>query len=186
MKFKPRSRRVRVLSLVSLGVLAVSLSNCSSGPPMPTVQSVDLDRFMGRWYVVAHIPTSLEAEAYDATETYSKTESGEIDIRFRFREGSHEAEEQEHQFSARVEDDESSAVWGVQPFWPLRLEYRVIYLDKTYETTIIGRTRRDYAWIMTRDPRVPDARLEALVDKLSENGYELDALRRIPHQTSSN
>ena len=37
---------------------------------MPGVKQVDLDRFMGDWYVIANIPTFIEKDAYNAIETY--------------------------------------------------------------------------------------------------------------------
>jgi|GEM_PF-4092564 len=33
------------------------LAACANQPPMETVEHVDLERYMGDWYVIAHIPT---------------------------------------------------------------------------------------------------------------------------------
>lgn len=42
--------------LAALG-LGLALSACASTPPtIPPVANVDLQRFMGDWYVIAHIP----------------------------------------------------------------------------------------------------------------------------------
>ena len=47
-----------IVSLLSV----LGLSACSSQhPPMKTVDYVDLNRFMGDWYVIAAIPTFLTA-----------------------------------------------------------------------------------------------------------------------------
>ena len=60
----------------SVGVAGLFLSACSSVEPLATVDHVDLDRFMGDWYVIANIPTSIETEAFNAIETYRLDEDG--------------------------------------------------------------------------------------------------------------
>ena len=45
-------------------------AGCKSMPPIRTEPSVDLDRFMGDWYVIANIPTFVEKGAHNAVETY--------------------------------------------------------------------------------------------------------------------
>jgi apolipoprotein D and lipocalin family protein len=38
---------------------------------LATVNYVDIERFMGPWYVIASIPTVLEKGAHNAVETYT-------------------------------------------------------------------------------------------------------------------
>jgi apolipoprotein D and lipocalin family protein len=72
--------------LVTLAV--VTLGGCAAkGPEMKTVEHVDIDRFMGPWYVIANIPTFLEKEAYNAVEIYSLNDDGTIATNFTFRKG---------------------------------------------------------------------------------------------------
>ena len=50
---------------------ALFLSACNSEEgDLATVDYVDLERFMGDWYVIANIPTFLEKGAHNAVETY--------------------------------------------------------------------------------------------------------------------
>jgi apolipoprotein D and lipocalin family protein len=39
--------------------------------PLQTVEDVDIERFMGDWYVIANIPTSIEKGAHNAIEGYA-------------------------------------------------------------------------------------------------------------------
>lgn len=50
-------------------LLTLVLSSCSSPAPIRTESSVDLDRFMGDWYVIANIPSFIETNAYNAVES---------------------------------------------------------------------------------------------------------------------
>src|SRR5690606_3616610 len=70
--------------------LLVLLAGCQSGrhPPMPTVDHVDLPRFVGDWYVIANIPTWLERGAHNAVENYALADDGTIATTFTFRAGS--------------------------------------------------------------------------------------------------
>ena len=43
-----------------LVILLLAVTACSTHKPMPAVEYVDLDRFMGDWFVIANIPTFLE------------------------------------------------------------------------------------------------------------------------------
>ena len=38
--------------------------------PLPLAEEIDLPRFMGKWYVIASIPTPFERDAYNAVEFY--------------------------------------------------------------------------------------------------------------------
>ena len=53
-----------------------------------TVDYVDLERFMGDWYVIANIPTFIEKGAVNAVESYELDSKGRINTTFTFRKGS--------------------------------------------------------------------------------------------------
>ena len=79
-----------MLRNLCIGVTAL-LAGCASPPPMPPVAHVDLNRFMGDWYVIAHIPSWPERNAYDAVESYRLLPDGRVQTDFRYRDGSFEA-----------------------------------------------------------------------------------------------
>ena len=167
--------------LGALGAFGALFTGCATHPPIRTATQVDLDRFMGDWYVIAHIPAGLEEDAYDAVESYERAGERRIATTYRFRDGGFEAPFEEHTPTGFVRDDPSNAVWGMQFIWPLKMEYRIVHLDAAYQQTIIGRTKRDYAWIMARTPTIAEDDYEALVAILEDEGYDLTGLRRVPH-----
>jgi len=159
--------------------LAAILTGCAAPPPMPPVSHVDLDRFMGDWYVIAHIPSWPERHAYDAVESYRRLPDGRIQTDFRYRKGSFEADVSTMHPVATVRPDTGNAVWGMQFIWPIQAEYVIAYLDDAYQTTIIGRSKRDYVWIMARVPCLSDETYAALAAKVTELGYT-ESLRKVP------
>lgn len=165
--------------LCALGTL---LASCASHPPLPTVSAVDLQRFMGDWYVVAHIPAGAESEAHNAVESYQLEPDGTIATTYVFRDGGFDGKVVVMKPNAVVRDTATHATWGMQFFWPLRFEYLITWLDAAYETTIIARTRRDYAWIMARKPDLAPEVLAQLEAELARQGYDMGRLRRVPQR----
>jgi apolipoprotein D and lipocalin family protein len=155
---------------------------CSTHKPMPAVDYVDLGRFMGDWYVIASIPTFLEKDAYNPVESYQKEADGTITTTFTFNDGGFDGEQKSYHPRGFVVDNSNNAIWGMQFVWPIKADYRIVYLDDGYQQTIIGRKSRDYVWVMARTPKISDADYSALVDVVAELGYPTDLLHKAPHK----
>jgi apolipoprotein D and lipocalin family protein len=154
---------------------------CAGQPePMPAAAEVDLPRFMGDWYVIAHIPTRVEREAFNAIESYALRPDGRIQTTFRFREGAVDGRLRTMNPVGTVRPGTGNAVWGMQFVWPIQAEYVIAWLDEGYTQVIVGRSRRDYAWIMARTPSIPAADYAAHEARLAAMGYSLEGLRRVP------
>jgi apolipoprotein D and lipocalin family protein len=161
-------------------LLVLLMGGCASEPPLETVEYVDLDRFMGDWYVIANIPTFIEKGAHNAVENYSMNDDGTIATRFTFREGGFDGEQKEYNPKGFVTDTVTNAVWGMRFIWPIKADYRVTYLDEDYSITVIGRNKRDFVWIMAREPHIPDRTYDELVRFIDSVGYDISKLRRVP------
>lgn len=157
------------------------IAGCQSSDPIRTMTYVDLERFSGDWYVLAAIPTFVERDSFDAVESYAPPVDGKIATTFRFRKGSFDGPEQVFRPMGFVREGTGNAVWGMQFVWPIKAEYRIVYVDDNYEYTIVGRTKRDYVWIMSRSPAISAAKYRFLTNMVAEEGYDVDRLRRVPH-----
>lgn len=149
--------------------------------PIHTVEEVDLKRFMGDGYVIASIPTFIEKDAYNAIESYRLDEDGTVATTFSFNKGSLDGPPKAYTARGFIKDKTSNAVWGMQFIWPFKAEYRIVYLTDDYSQTVIGRSKRDYVWIMARQPSIPDEDYERILGFLTDQGYKLNDLRRVPH-----
>lgn len=164
-----------------LGVLAAA---CHSVPeqPLPTVERVDLSRFMGDWYVIAAIPTFLERGAYNAVESYRLNADGAVETVFTFRKGGYDGKLKRYRSVGYIDDPDSNAVWGVQFVWPFKADYRVMFIAPDYSVTVIGRLRRDYVWIMAREPSIADDQYADLVKLVADAGYDTSKLEKVPQR----
>lgn len=170
---------MRILKQFMLLLVLFGLYGCSGHPPMKTVERVDLERFMGDWYVIASIPTIFEKDIYNAIERYDRIAEDRIQTTFSFyKQG--EAEKQVLTPVGYVEDDGSNALWGMQFIWPFKADFRIVYLDENYRVTVIGRQKRDYVWIMAREPQMNDHRYGEIVAFVASLGYDTSKLVRVP------
>jgi apolipoprotein D and lipocalin family protein len=142
---------------------------------------VDLERFMGDWYVIANIPTFLEKGAHNAVESYSLNADGTIATTFSFRDGGFDGKRKTYHPKGFVQS-ESNAVWGMQFVWPFKADYRIVYLADDYSLTMIGRNKRDYLWIMARTPSISTGRLDEMLDLAVSFGYDPDEIEEVPQQ----
>ena len=171
--------------VAALGIGAL-LSACASTPPtIPPVASVDLPRFMGDWYVIAQIPTYLERKAFDSVESYRIDDEGKIRTTFRYRNGSADAPMKTMEPVGRVVPGTNNAVWEMQFVWPIQAEYVIVDLAPDYSRTIVGRSKRDYVWLMSRQPSLPAPELAAAIQKIRELGYDTTKLRMVPQSTAA-
>lgn len=160
----------------------ISSAACSSMPKMETVPQVDIERFMGDWYVIANIPTFIEKGAHNAVESYKLLPDGSIDTTFTFRDSSFDGQLKKYNPRGFIINKKTNAEWGMQFIWPFKGEYLIIYLSDDYSTTIIGRSKRDYIWIMARTPSIPDETYRALVKFAGERGYDINKIQKVPQK----
>ena len=164
-------------------LLALALSACaSSGPEMKTVDYVDIDRFMGDWYVIANIPTFLEKGAHNAVESYAMNDDGSIQTTFTFLKDGFDGEKKQYNPKGFITDTVTNATWGMRFVWPIKADYRIIYLDEDYSITVIGRNKRDYVWIMARNPSISAQKYDEILGMLEEVGYDVGEILQVPQK----
>jgi apolipoprotein D and lipocalin family protein len=168
--------------VVILGALMAACSSVPPHPPLRPVSYVDLNRFMGDWYVLANIPTRMERGAHNAIESYRLASDGRVLTTFTFRDGAFDGPEKRYEPVGFIRNRHSNAVWGMQFIWPFKADYRIAYLDEDYRTTIVAREARDYVWIMARTPSIEAAEYDRLIGRVQDLGYDIAKLQRVPQQ----
>lgn len=176
----------RTLALASTTPFIALLSGCVSPralPPLETVPYVDLERYMGDWFVIAHIPYSLERGKVATFDRYALRSDGKIDNIFGFRRGSFDAEETTWNGIAWVHDSQSNAEWRVQFIWPIRLTYLIIDLDVDYRWAVVAHPSRNYLWILARERSLPDALYSEILERAVAQGFNRARIVPVPQPT---
>lgn len=168
----------RLTLLICLALLA---SACSSPHgPLPRPAAVDLQRFMGDWYVIGFIPLYPERHAHNGVENYALTDDGVIEVRYRFNEGGFDGPIKTYHPRARPVPGTENTQWAMQFIWPFTADYRIAYVDDDYSTTIIARQARDYVWLMARSPQLSPEHLQRMMSQIEAMGYDLNAFKLQP------
>jgi apolipoprotein D and lipocalin family protein len=169
-----------------VGVLAVLLlfSGCA-GPgqmrkPLKPVTHVDLQRYMGDWYVYANIPYFAEKGCYNSVESYALRPDGRIDNGFRYRKGSFQGPEKKVQALAWVQNRESNAEWRVRFFGVFTAEYWVIDLDPQYRWAVVGHPSRNYGWVLSRSKTLKEQDYTGILNRLKAQGYDANRFVKVP------
>lgn len=169
--------------ILSILFLLPTLGCTTTESNVKTVSSVDINKFMGDWYVLAGRFTFLEKDVHNALERYTwNAEKERIDVAFTYNKGSLTGPQQSIPQKAWVFDSVSKAHWKVSPFWPFKFDYLIVALDKDYRWTAIGVPDQKYLWIMARDWKNPEATVAAAVKALNEASYDSSRLVLVPQQ----
>jgi apolipoprotein D and lipocalin family protein len=147
--------------------------------PLTPAPSVDLPRFMGTWYVIAHVPYFFEEGKVATRDEYRLRPDGRIDNDFVFKKRFGE-EDKRWRGVSTVVPGSGGARWKVQFIWPFSTELVVVHVDDDYQGAALVTPDRKLAWVFGREPTMDTARYEALVDKLAAQGVDASTIRMVP------
>ena len=146
---------------------------------LETVEFVDLQKFMGDWYVIANIPTFIEKGAVNAIESYRLDSKGRIKTTFTFRKDSVSGPEKRYSPTGLIYNKETNAEWRMQFLWPFKSPFLIIDLDDDYSYTVIGIPSRKYVWIMAREHKMSEELYNKIISNLEKVGYDVTQIKRI-------
>ncbi len=165
-------------ALVLAGLFAAGCASVADKPPVGTARSVDLERYMGPWYILASIPLSFEEGAHNPVESYTRNPDGSIATVFQFRRDAFDGELVTHVTNAVVVEGTGDAVWRIRLLWPFRTEYRIGYVEPDYSYAIITRSKRDHVWLIGRKPIVGEADYSRYRKMIGAMGYDLSKFNK--------
>jgi len=145
-------------------------------------QPIDLQRFMGSWYVIGHVPTFLDKNTSNGMETYTWNEEKQrIDVLFTYM-------DLERTKMSRVEQkavpvNESNSRWQLTlklGFIPVSLPYLILDCDQEYSTCVIGVPNRSVLYIMARTPSLESDVYQRLMNVAERAGYNRSLIKEVP------
>lgn len=145
-----------------------------------TVPRVDLQRFMGDWYVIAILPNFIEKNTANGIESYALKEDGTIGITYTFHKDSPTGKKKVMQPRARVHNKKTNAEWRVQFLWPFWAAYLIIDLAEDYRYTVIGVPNRKWLWIMSRTSTIAEEDYAGIIARLDTMGYNTCKIKKLP------
>jgi apolipoprotein D and lipocalin family protein len=176
------SLTIRTLIPIAIGVLGLSaLTACaSSEAPLTLAPNVELNRYAGRWYVIANIPYFAEKGKVGSYFDISFQPGDKLTDVYNARAGNFDAPLKSFTLNGYVVPGTGNARWRESPFWPLFLSYLILYVDPDYQTALVGYPGRGYGWVFARKPEIDDATYQSLLGRMQDQGYDVSRFRRVP------
>ena len=147
---------------------------------LSVVASVDLSRYAGKWYEIARLPNRFQKDcASDTTATYSLRPDGKITVVNQCVTA--QGKVKSATGTARpAGTKEPNSKLKVTFFWPFSGDYWIIDLDPEYRWAMVGEPKRQYLWVLSRTPQLPEGTLDRLIARAREQGYDVSRLLRTP------
>lgn len=175
-------RAPTTLLLACAAALALPLAlPAHAAEPVVSVPEMDLTRYAGHWYEIAHLPVSFQRRcAADITTSYALRADGRIEVRNTCRTGDGE-QLQVHGTARTVPGHPGRLQVRFAPAWMSWLpwtwaDYWVIELDPDYRWAMVGDPDREYLWILAREPSMDAALFARLQARAKAMGYDLAPL----------
>lgn len=149
---------------------------------LPSPASVDLDRLMGKWYVVASIPTLLEREPYAAMANLSRGKRG-IEIEYTFLTDSFDGTSRRIPARALIDNPGINTDWTLSVAWPFGTDVRVVHTDETYSMVVLANPDRKKVWILSRRSTIDGPAYSDIILRLQDLGFNVGNIRSIPHRS---
>jgi len=172
------ARRRFSIWLLTLALIPGLFFSCTGRPPADdhSVGSVDLDRYIGRWYEIASLPAPFQKDCHCTTAEYI-LKGDYLRVINRCRRGSNRGELDEAKGKAWPVKGSHNSRLKVSFFWPFKGDYWVIALDKDYQWVMVGHPQRKYLWLLSRKPKISRELYDSLVEGAASLGYQVERLK---------
>ena len=159
-------RTLWLIALVALNTFAYEL---------PTVTSVDVERYLGKWYEIARFDHSFERGCDEVEAFYTLRDDGMIGVKNScFKQAT-----QRHKVAygrAKIVDEMSQAKLKVTFFWPFYGDYWIVDVAEDYSYAMVSEPSKRYFWILSRTPQLSESELTRLLSYATYLGFDTDKL----------
>lgn len=171
----------RSLLAAAPALLAGCTLDTSSYPDQPLHHaSVDLDRFMGRWYIIGHIPYFAEAGYVGSSAVYTRRRDGAINDQYNGFPKSFGAKRFQFTSIDRIVPGTDNGDWRVTMLGgAIGVPYVIMHVDPAYSIYLGGFPNRSLGWIFAREKRMDARTYHAMLERFYHQGYDARQFRRV-------
>lgn len=144
---------------------------------LEVVSHVDLEKYLGKWYEIAHLPARFQEGCSETKATYALSQNGNISV---LNECKRNGKVKKAKGKAKVVDKTTGAKLKVTFFWPFYGDYWIINLGSQYDYSVVGTPNRRYLWILSRTPQMDDKLYMQLTEFAKAKGFDTQRLIKTP------
>jgi apolipoprotein D and lipocalin family protein len=173
------------LALSALASANISAQTRSQNA-LETVASVDLKRYAGKWFEIARYPNKFQKQCVgNTTATYNFLPSGEIEVINQCvkKDGTTIDAKGKGRFADKTNNAKLEVRFapGFLSFLPnVWGDYWIIDLDDQYNYAAVGDPKREYFWILSRQPEISDAVYQNILRRAEAKGFNPGKVVKTP------
>jgi len=138
-------------------------------------RKIDIQKFMGKWYIIGSIPSFLDKDTANGTEEYAwNEEKQEIDVTFTYMSKDLKKTSVQPQTAKPVNENQTNWDLSIKlgPV-PVKLSYLIIACNtEDYSTCVVGDPRRNVLYLMARTPEIDAATYDSMKLEAEAAGYD--------------
>ncbi|AXY60976.1 lipocalin family protein [Acinetobacter sp. WCHAc010052] len=175
-----------VLAATTLAIISLSFTTQAETVPPQAVDQVDIQKYAGKWYEIAHLPMYFQRKCVsNISAQYTVNADQTMGVLN----------------SCRIENGEMISSEGVAypqnqgnsklkvSFLPPGLRwipftkghYWVLRVDPEYKVALVGGPSTKYLWILSREPQLDEATYQSYLETAKHYGYDITKLIKLPH-----
>ena len=166
----------RLLTILLVSTSSLLITGCLNQPvyrqsntPLQTVNSVDLNKYLGKWYEIYRLPNWFEDDdCVTVTAEYGLRDDGGVSVLNTCHKAS---KKEEARGIAKIVEGSSNSKLRVSFFRPFYGDYWILDLASDYSWVLIGEPAGKYFWILARDKKLSPELEESLLIKAEKLGY---------------
>lgn len=166
-------KNIIILVCIMLGLGSCRADNSNQKIDNSTIETLDVARFMGKWYEIARYDHRFEKDMTNVSATYTLLDNGRIEV---LNAGYKNGEYKEIKGKAKQPNPDDPGKLKVAFFLWFYSDYYILDIAPDYSHVIIDSSTDKYLWIMSREPVLPDNILSELIEKIRQRGYDTDRL----------
>ena len=140
--------------------------------------TLDLHRYMGKWFEIARFDHRFEHNLVGATVEYSFLPNGDIEVVNSGYWGNFSGSFKRAKGIAKITDPTCPSKLKVCFFMRFYAEYNIMEIDEdNYSYALVGSNTSDYLWLLSRTPTLPEEAILFLLTKAKERGYNTSMLK---------
>lgn len=178
--------------IVALFVTATGIFAQSGKPaPVQTVRSVDLNKYVGKWYEIAKYPNKFQKQCIgNTTATYTLKGSGKLEVlnQCTKKDGTKDTAKAD----GKVDDKQTNSKLkvrfapGFTSFLPfVWADYWIIDLASDYSYAVVASPNREYFWILNREAEMKDATYQEILRRAEKQGFEPGRVVKTPQNVET-
>ena len=142
------------------------------------INNFDVNKYVGQWYEIARTDNRFEKGCTEVTANYSLREDGGLNVVNKCIVNN---KEKVATGRAYFKKERNIGSLSVTFFWPFYGNYNIVYLDDGYQYAVVDGGSKEYLWILARTKSLNDISLKILLQKIEQNGFELNTLIYTKH-----